>query len=155
MNAFSHRSFWRAICAAAIAAPPAIAASTAPAGAEQQDAGAQTICRTFRPAEAMTTSLGSKSALAYFVSKDGVCQVAVLVSEKFDPEREPPRNAARLNLSLQSGEAMSLDSEVGETLKIACGRAAAFVKVTTGPREIVASTGEKDGPMLCSFDARR
>jgi hypothetical protein len=49
---------------------------------------------------------------------------------------------------------MSLDSEDGETLNIACGRAAAFLKVTIGPREIVAMQGQKDGSMLCAFDAR-
>jgi len=102
----------------------------------------------------MTTNLGSKSTLAYFVHKDGVCHVALLVSEKFDPELEPPRTAARVKLNLQSGQAMSLDSEDGETLNIACGRAAAFLKVTIGPREIVAMQGQKDGSMLCAFDAR-
>ena len=144
MIAFSHR----VLCRTAVLAPLALAASAA------HSSGAEPTCRTYRPAEAMTTNLGSKSALAYFINKDGACHVALLVSEKFDPEHEPPRSAARLNLRLQSGEAMTFDSDDGETLNIACGRAAAFLKVTTGPREKIASSGQDSGPMLCAFDAR-
>ncbi len=156
MNAISHRKLRRAVCAAAVAGPLAITASSDRAGATQTDpAGEQPVCRIFRPTEAMTAKLGSKSALAYFVNKDGVCHVALLVSEKFDPEREPPRSAARLNVNLQSGQASSFDSEDGETLNIVCGRAAAYLKVTIGPREIVAAQGPKDGPMFCAFDARQ
>ncbi len=146
MITFLQRNFGRAASAAAVVAPLALSSPAARAG----DAPAK--CRTFKPIEAMTAVLGSKSALAYFVNDNGACRVALMVSERFDPA-EAPRSASRLNLRLEAGQSVSLDSEEGDSLNIACGRGAAELQVTTAPREKIMARERNAGGKLCALGA--
>lgn len=113
--------------------------------------GPKASCRTYQPIEAMTTNLGSKSALAYFVRKDGACSVALMISEKVDlAGAATPTSAARVRFSLPPGENVSMDSEEGGSLMIQCGHGAAAMQVTTGPREEITAFQQKLGSSLCA-----
>jgi|GEM_PF-3342177 len=127
----------------ALAASPALAS------------GPQAICKTYKPIEAVTKDLGSKSALAYFVSKDGACSVVLMISEKFDPDGPPPRSASRVRLLLPVGQMVSMDSEEGGSLNIECAHEAASMRVTTGPREEIMTLQQKAGFSLCAIDAAK
>ena len=128
--------------ALALAASPALAS------------GSQAICKTFAPVEPMTRDPGAKSALAYFVGKDGVCSVVLMVSETYDPDRPAPLSAARMRLLLPAGQSISMDSEESGSLTIACGREAVEMRVTTGPREEISAL-QQAGFSLCAMDAAR
>ncbi len=92
--------------------------------------GPQAICRTYRPVEAMAKDLGSKSALAYFMSEDEACSVVLTISEKFDPEgAATPSSGARVPLALPPGGSGSMDSEEGGSLMIQCGHDATTMHV--------------------------
>ena len=104
-------------------------------GSPARSSGLVGACRTYQPIEAMDEHLGSKSALAYFVSEGGACSVVVMVSEKFDADgATPATSAARVRLALPPGRSISLDSEEG-SLKIECGRNAEVMHVATSPRD--------------------
>jgi hypothetical protein len=103
----------------------------------------------------MTKDLGSKSALAYFVGKDGVCSVLLMISEDYDPERPAPVSAARVRLLLPVGQSVSMGSEERGSLNIVCGREAVAMRVTTGPRDEVSDLRQNAGFSLCAMDAAR
>jgi hypothetical protein len=135
-------------CGRGVALMLALAASPALAS------GPQAICRTYKPIEAMTRDLGSKSALAYFVSKDGACSVVLMISEKLDPDGPLPSSAARVRLLLPVGQHVSMDSEESGSLNIECGHEAASMRVTTGPREEIMAL-QQAGFSLCAIDAAK
>ncbi len=150
MMTFLHGRSGRSTSAAA--AIVALGFSSSPALAS----GPQAICRTYRPIEAMAKDLGSKSALAYFVSKDEACSVVLMISEKFDPEgAATPTSATRVRLALPPGESVSMDSEEGGSLMIQCGHDAAAMHVTSGPREEITALQQKVGFSLCALDAAK
>jgi hypothetical protein len=90
---------------------------------------------TYRSAQAMTYTLGSKRAIGYFVVADGKCQVTLMISEAVDAELAQPLSAARLRLSMLPGESAALDSAEGETMQLTCGSGAETVVVKYGPAE--------------------
>jgi len=142
----------RASPAACAAASVVALGFASPAGAS----GAQTICKTYQPIEAMTLDLGSKSALAFFVSAGGGCSVVLMISEKFDPKRlTTAPSASRVRLALAPGESAIMDSDEGGSLVIQCGRDAAAMNVTTGPREEISGLLQKDRRSMCGTNAAK
>lgn len=121
-----------------------------------QASGAQSICKTYQPIEAMTQDLGSKSAFAFFVSSGGGCSVVLMISEKFDPERlATPPSASRMRLALAPSESVIMDSDEGGSLLIQCGRDAAVMNVTTGPRDEITGLQQKDRWSMCATNAAK
>jgi hypothetical protein len=148
MTAHFYGRMERSICAGAALT---LALATSPALAS----GPQALCKTYKPIEAMTKDLGSKSALAYFVSQDGACSVVMMISEKFDPVGPATPSAARVCLLLPAGQNVSMDSEDGGSLNIECGRDATSMRVTTGSRDEIMELQQKAGFSLCAMDAAK
>jgi hypothetical protein len=93
------------------------------------------VSDTYRAAQAMSYTLGTKRAIGYFVGADGKCQVTLMISEAIDAELAQPLSAARLRLSMLPGESAALDSAEGETMQLTCGSGAETVVVKFGPAE--------------------
>jgi hypothetical protein len=84
---------------------------------------------TFRATQAMSYELGSKRAIGYFVSRNGQCQVTLMIAETIDPEAARPTSAARLSVAMLPGQSATLDSEEGASMVLTCGRDAETMKV--------------------------
>jgi hypothetical protein len=118
--------------------------------------GPQAVCKTYQPFEAMTKELGSKSTLAYFVSKTGACSVVLMISEKYDPDSPAtPPSAARVRLALAPSESLIMDSDEGGSLLIQCGPEAALLNVTTGPREEITGLQQNVRWSMCATSAAK
>jgi hypothetical protein len=85
---------------------------------------------TFQPIQAMSYVFGSKHLVGYFGSRDGKCQLTLMIAEVVDLDRAPPSSAARVNLSLAPGQATSLNSVEDAPLALTCGAGARTVQVT-------------------------
>jgi hypothetical protein len=83
----------------------------------------------YRSAQAMSYELGSKRAIGYFISRNGQCQVTLMIAELVDPEVARPTSAARLNIAMVPGQSASIDSEEGATMVLTCGAGAETVNV--------------------------
>lgn len=129
------------IAALGVAGPPVLAS------------GPHAGCETYRPVQAMSKDLGSKSALAFFLSKNGACEVALMISEKYDPAGAAgPASAARVRLILPPGQSVSMDSEEGDSLIIQCGPDASVMNVTTGSRAQISALRQNIGLSFCALD---
>ena len=75
----------------------------------------------YRATQAISYELGSKRAVGYFVTRDGVCQLTLMIAEAVDPDIASPTSAARLNLAILPGQTAALASEEGESVMLTCG----------------------------------
>lgn len=96
----------------------------------------------YRPIQSISYNFGSKTMSGYFVRRDSVCVVALMVIEKGDPDRPPPLTATRVRLMLDPGQVAGLDSEEGGSINFTCGEDAAALVVDYGERsKLVAQQG--------------
>ena len=83
--------------------------------------------------------------------------MVLMISETFDPgsltTAEP--SASRVRLSLAPSESLIMDSDEGGSLAIQCGRDAAVMHVTTGPRDEINSLLQKDRWSMCGTNAAK
>lgn len=94
---------------------------------------------SYVPMQAISRDLGSKSAIGYFISDAGACQVVLMIGDNADPETGLRQTAARLRLALLPGQIAGLDSEEGPSLDLTCGEGAATLIVRNGPTAEVAT----------------
>ncbi len=85
---------------------------------------------SYRPAQGFSYDLGSKRAVGFFVSQDNQCGLTVLVGETVDPEsRALAPSAARLNVTLATGQSAEVASQEGRTIRVTCIEGASAVTV--------------------------
>ena len=89
--------------------------------------------KTFGPIEAISYELGSKRAVGYFDSRNGKCQITLMIAEAIDPEQARPASAARLSLPIWPGESAALASEEGPSMELTCGAGAQTVVIKCNP----------------------
>jgi hypothetical protein len=89
--------------------------------------------KTFGPIEAIGYQLGSKRAVGYFDSRNGKCQITLMIAEAIDPEQARPASAARLSLPIWPGESAALASEEGPSMELTCGAGAQTVVIKCNP----------------------
>jgi hypothetical protein len=100
----------------ALALGAAAAAIATPLSAHRNPAS-----EAYRSAQAISYQLGSKRAVGYFLSRDGACQLTLMIAEVVDIEVVHPTSAAKLSLSMLPGQSTALASEEGESLAMTCG----------------------------------
>lgn len=95
----------------------------------------------FRPIQSISHEFGSKFMSGYFVQRNSVCLVTLMVIERSDPEKPSP-TAARVRIMLDPGQVAGLDSEEGHSLNFTCGEGAETLTVDYGERsKLVARQG--------------
>ena len=64
----------------------------------------------YRPIQSISYEFGSKAMSGYFVQRNSVCLVTLMIAEKTDPDLPSP-TAARVRVMLDPGQVAGLDSE--------------------------------------------
>jgi hypothetical protein len=88
----------------------------------------------YRPIQSISYTFGSKIASGYFVQRNSVCLVTLMIAEKTDPDLPSP-TAARVRVMLDPGQVAGVDSEEGRSLSFTCGEEAATLVVSYGERD--------------------
>jgi hypothetical protein len=85
----------------------------------------------YRPIQSISYEFGSKAMSGYFVQRNSVCVVTLMIAEKTDPDLPSP-TATRVRVMLDPGQVAGLDSEEGRSLSLTCGEDAATLAVSYG-----------------------
>jgi hypothetical protein len=88
----------------------------------------------YRPIQSISYTFGSKIASGYFVQRNSVCLVTLMIAEKTGPDLPSP-TATRVRVMLDPGQVAGLDSEEGRSLSLTCGEDAATLVVSYGERD--------------------
>jgi hypothetical protein len=88
----------------------------------------------YRPIQSISYEFGSKAVSGYFVQRNSVCLVTLMIAERTDADLPSP-TAARVRVMLDPGQVAGLDSEEGRSLSLTCGEDAATLVVSYGERD--------------------
>jgi hypothetical protein len=88
----------------------------------------------YRPIRSISYQFGSKTMSGYFVQRNSICAVTLMIAEKTDPDLPSP-TATRVRVMLEPGQVAGLDSEEGRSLSFTCGKDAATLVVSCGERD--------------------
>jgi len=88
----------------------------------------------YRPIQSISYEFGSKAMSGYFVQRNSVCVVTLMIVEKTDPDL-PSHSATRVRVMLDPGQVAGLDSEEGRSMSFTCGKDAATLVVSNGERD--------------------
>ena len=94
---------------------------------------------TYRSMQGISYEFGSKRAIGYYLSKDGACQLTLMLAEAVDPDVSEATSAARLRLSMMPGQSAGLGSEEGESIVLTCGSGAQTMSVERAPAQRLSS----------------
>ena len=79
-----------------------------------------------RPLYAVSFDVGREHVLSYFLSKNGLCDLTVMVTDRPDEAREgneiPTLTTARLKAEIDGGKTAQLNTAQGKALEYACAR---------------------------------
>jgi hypothetical protein len=64
----------------------------------------------YRPIQSISYEFGSKAMSGYFVRRNSLCVVTLMIAEKTDPDLPPP-TATRVRMMLEPGQVAGLDRE--------------------------------------------
>ena len=124
---FSRTTFVVSAFAAALAASPCSSGQAVSGEPVEGDA-------LYLPIQSISYTFGSKIASGYFLQRNSVCLVTLMIAEKIDPGLPSP-TAARVRVMLDPGQVAGLDSEEGRSLSLTCGEDAATLVVSYGERD--------------------
>jgi hypothetical protein len=105
----------------------------------------------YSPMQSISYTFGSKIASGYFLQRNSVCLVTLMIAEKTDPDLPSP-TAARVRVMLDPGQVAGLDSEEGRSLSFTCGLDAATLVVSYGERDKL--TEQQDLAVANTIDAQ-
>lgn len=83
---------------------------------------------TMKPLAASSLDAGKEHILSYFLSREGVCKLTLMIDEaSADQAAEAGSRVSRLQLTVEPGRAAKLDVADGKSFRFAClGRAQAM-----------------------------
>jgi len=101
-----------------------VAATTALAGE-----GARKVELT--PGRGQSFDVGEKRAVSYFLARDGVCSLTLLLADAYSDEGDVlPGAATRMSVTVAPGQPARIDTAGGTSLGFTCGSNAASMTVT-------------------------
>ena len=124
---FSRTMLFVSAFAAALAASPCSSGQAVSGEPVEGDA-------LYLPIQSISYTFGSKIASGYFLQRNSVCLVTLMIAEKTDPDQSSP-TATRVRVMLDPGQVAGLDSEEGRSLSFTCGEDAATLVVSYGKRD--------------------
>ena len=139
---FSRTMLFVSAFAAALAASPCSSGQAVSGEPVEGDA-------LYLPIQSISYTFGSKIASGYFLQRNSVCLVTLMIAEKIDPGLPSP-TAARVRVMLDPGQVAGLDSEEGRSLSLTCGEDAATLVVSYGERDKLMA--QQDLPIRNTID---
>jgi len=102
-----------------------------------------TTWRTMKPLHAISFNVGRKHVLSYFLSKNGLCELTMMVTDRPDEASDgdeiPTLATARFKATIDGGKTARLDTAEGKSLEYACATNARAMRVRELDRVAVAS----------------
>src|SRR6516162_2912798 len=144
MHVFSKNTLVVSAFAAALAASPCSSGQAVSGEPVEGDA-------LYSPMQSISYTFGSKIASGYFLQRNSVCLVTLMIAEKTDPDLPSP-TAARVRVMLDPGQVAGLDSEEGRSLSFICGEDAATLAVSYGERDKL--TAQEDRAIANTIDTQ-
>ncbi len=111
------------------AAVAAMLAVSALAGAASAASESSTV--TFKPLHGVSLHLGSKHAVGYFQTENGVCQLTLVVGEELKGDESLALTPARFRTSIEGGQHVRFDAGEGKELRFHCASGATAMSVET------------------------
>ena len=111
------------------AAVAAMLAVSALAGGASAASESSTV--TFKPLHGVSLHLGSKHAVGYFQTENGVCQLTLVVGEELKGDESLPLTPARFRASIEAGQRARFDAGEGKELQFHCASGATAMSVET------------------------
>jgi hypothetical protein len=97
--------------------------------------------------QAISFDVGRKHVLSYFLSKNGLCDLTILVTDRPDEAAEgdeiPTLTTARFKAEIDGGKTAQLDTAPGKALEYACATDAQAMSVTEVNQVAVASLPQR------------
>ena len=101
------------------------------------------VWRTMKPLHAISFDVGRKHVLSYFLSKNGLCELTMMVTDRPDETPKdgeiPTLTTARFKAAIGGGKTARLDTADGKSLEYACATGAQAMRVRELDRVAVAS----------------
>jgi hypothetical protein len=93
--------------------------------------------------QAISFDIGRKHVLSYFLSKNGLCDLTVLVTDRpdeaFSGDEIPALNTARFKATIDGGKTAHVDTAAGKSLEYVCATDAQAMSVRQVNQVTVAS----------------
>jgi len=101
------------------------------------------VWKPMKPLFAINFDVGRKHVLSYFLSKNGLCDLTILVTDRPDEVAEgdeiPALKTARFRASIDGGKSAHVDTAEGKSLEYACATDAQAMSVREVNQVTVAS----------------
>ncbi len=108
-----------------------------------QAGDATPVWRTMKPLHAISFDVGRKHVLSYFLRKEGLCELTMMVTDRPDEASDgdeiPTLAAARFKAAIDGGKTARLDTPEGKSLEYACATDAHAMSVMQMNQVAVAS----------------
>ncbi len=82
------------------------------------------VWRTMKPLHAISFDVGRKHVLSYFLAKNGLCELTMMVTDRPDEASEgdeiPTLTNARIKAVIDGGKTAQLDTADGNSLEYTC-----------------------------------
>jgi hypothetical protein len=75
---------------------------------------------TMKPMQGISFDVGTKHAVSYFLSDNGVCKLTLMVAEAHYGDAVPALTAARFEVGIEAGKTARLDTAQGKSLVFTC-----------------------------------
>jgi hypothetical protein len=89
-----------------------------------QAGDATPVWRTMKPLHAISFDVGRKHVLSYFLRKEGLCELTMMVTDRPDEASDgdeiPTLATARFKAAIDGGKTARLDTPEGKSLEYAC-----------------------------------
>ncbi|MCZ7596085.1 MAG: hypothetical protein M5U16_15225 [Hyphomicrobium sp.] len=86
---------------------------------------------TFKPLHGISLHVGSKHAVGYFMPKNGVCELTLVVGEEPANEEILGVTPTRFRASVKAGQHVRFDTGEGKELAFYCAQSATAMSVST------------------------
>jgi hypothetical protein len=108
-----------------------------------QAGDATLVWRTMKPLHVINFDVGRKHVLSYFLRKEGLCELTMMVTDRPDEASDgdeiPTLATARFKAAIDGGKTARLDTADGKSLEYACVTGAQAMRVRELDRVAVAS----------------
>ena len=94
---------------------------------------------TMKPLHGVSFDVGTKHAVSYFLSDNGLCHLTLIVAEAFNGDDVPADTPNRFEVSIDPGKTARIDAVEGKSLEFACQASAQAMSLTTVERFAVNS----------------
>jgi hypothetical protein len=82
-----------------------------------------------KPGHAQSFDLGNKRAVSYFMERNGVCNLTLMLADPYTDDALPGA-ATRMNIQVVPGKPARIDTATGTSVGFVCAPEAVSMKVT-------------------------